>query len=104
MHPELGQFPLPVAVVPFAWHTTRERLLGICPEVTLRKQDNSDAAFVTDDGNLILDLHLASIPDPGALEAKISSLIGVVDVGLFVNLATRVIVGFEDGTCREHVR
>jgi ribose 5-phosphate isomerase A len=101
IHTELGWFPLPVAVVPFAWHTTRERLLRICPMVTLRKQRNSDAAFETDDGNLILDLHMESIPDPAALEAKISSLIGVVDVGLFVNLASRVVIGCADGTCRE---
>ena len=101
MHSELGQFPLPVAVVPFAWHTTRERLQEICPVVTLRMQRNSDAAYETDDGNLILDLHMDTIPDPQILEARIRSLVGVVDVGLFVNLASRVMVGFADGTCLE---
>jgi ribose 5-phosphate isomerase A len=102
MHSVLGHFPLPVAVVPFAWHTTRERLQQICPVVSLRMRPNSDSAFETDDGNLILDLHMDAIPDPETTEARIRSLIGVVDVGLFVNLASRVVVGFEDGTCREH--
>jgi len=101
MHSSLGKFPLPVAVVPFGWHTTRERLLRICPTVSLRKLPNGDTPFVTDDGNLILDLHLDCIPDPGALEAAIRSIVGVVDVGLFVGLASRVVVGYSDGTCQE---
>ncbi len=101
MHTTLGKYPLPVAVVPFAWHATRERLQELCPLVSLRMQPGSDAAFETDDGNLILDMHMDTIPNPEILEARIRSLVGVVDVGLFVNLASRVMVGFADGTCLE---
>jgi len=102
--PVLGQFPLPVTVVPFGWEATRERLLAFCPEVVLRMKKGSSDVFVTDDGALILDLHMSSIPSPAVLEAGIKAVTGVIEVGLFVNLATSVVIGHTDGTTNILVR
>ena len=58
--------------------------------------------YLTDNGNFILDCAFDDgIQDPGALEARINRIPGVVENGLFVGLADLVIVAQEDGTCRE---
>jgi ribose 5-phosphate isomerase A len=101
LKPTLGAFPLPVAIVPFGWRTTRERLLRFGGTITLRMAEGTDAPFVTDDGLYILDMHLGRIGDVPALERDIKKVVGVVEVGLFVHLATRVIVGYADGHTEE---
>lgn len=103
LKPMLGAFPLPVAVVPFGWKQTQARLERFGGSATLR-MDTGGAPFVTDDGLYILDLNLGRIPDPAALEREIKAVVGVVDVGLFVGLATRVIIGHADGHTEERVR
>ncbi len=94
----LGNFPLPVTVVPFAWRTTQDRLLEICADLALRLNSDGSGPYLSDDGLYILDLKMKTIPDPATIEMQIKSLTGVVDVGLFVNLTTRVVVGHSDGT------
>ena len=73
----LGRFPLPVEVIPMASaYVTRELAkLGGLPRPR--------AGFVTDNGNLILDVHGLSIDDPVGLEARIERIVGVVSCGLF---------------------
>lgn len=98
----LGAFPLPVAVVSFGWETTKERLIqrfGV--EATLRQNRDGHGPFVTDDGLYVIDLRFGSITDPAELESRIRGVTGVADVGLFVGVASRVLVGAEDGTVRE---
>jgi ribose 5-phosphate isomerase A len=88
----LGAFPLPVEVIPMARsHVGRELLrLGGNPE--LRQ------GFVTDNGNLILDVHGLSIADPVALEAAINQIVGVVTNGLFARRGADVLLlGTQDG-------
>lgn len=99
----LGAYPLPVAVVPFGWRTTRDRLLKYCGNITLRQTQGQDQPFLTDDGNYILDLHLGRILDAPGLEAHLKQITGVVEVGLFVNLTSRLILGFEDGHTEERL-
>lgn len=96
---ELGEFPLPVAVIPFGAETIRKRLLEFCETVVLR-MDNAqpESPYVTDDGLFIYDMHFGSIADPPILEQEIKQLCGVVDVGLFVGLTKTVIVGHPNGT------
>ena len=97
----LGAFPLPVAVVPFAWQSTRDRLQSRfgCPAVLRR---TGDAFFLSDDGLYVLDMAFgAPLPDPDTLEREIKSVIGVVEIGLFVGLCQRLIVGFSDGRIEE---
>lgn len=102
LKPHLGAFPLPVAVVPFGWKTTFKRLQQYGENIVLRPaQDGSGQPYVTDDGCYILDMHLERIADVPALERNIKQTTGVVEVGLFVGLASRVIMGFADGHTEE---
>ncbi len=100
--PELGKFPLPVAVVPFGWQSIQRRLDSYCSSITLRKsKENPEEPFLTDDHLYILDLHLSSIPHPAILQHELKQIVGVVEVGLFVRMATKVIVGRADGNVTE---
>ncbi len=93
--PVLGQFPLPVEVVPFAAPLLIHRLtaFGCVPELRRR----GGKTFVTDNGNYILDCAFGKIEQPGALEQELRRLPGVVESGLFVGLAHRIITASEHG-------
>lgn len=93
----LGAFPLPVAVFPFGLATTRRRLERFGVEMSLRASP-AGTPFLTDDGLHILDMKFGRISDPPALEESLKRVIGVADVGLFVGLATRVILASADGS------
>ncbi|APR06137.1 ribose-5-phosphate isomerase RpiA [Thauera chlorobenzoica] len=82
----LGRFPLPVEVIPMACtHVARElRRLG--------GEAKPRAGFVTDNGNLILDVHGLSITDPVALERSINQIVGVVTNGLFAERGADVLL------------
>jgi ribose 5-phosphate isomerase A len=88
----MGRFPLPVEVIPMARaHVARElsRLGG---------RPLERAGFVTDNGNLILDVHGLSITDPKGLEAEIDQITGVVTNGLFARRPADVLLlGTADG-------
>lgn len=99
----LGRFPLPVEVVPFGWETTAaliEELLGgldvVSREVVLRQ--SASRPFRTDQGNLILDLHLESIGAPQQLAMVLNQVPGVVENGLFLDMCDTLILGHSDGT------
>jgi ribose 5-phosphate isomerase A len=101
MVPQLGKFPLPVALAPFGWRTTLQRLRDICPNLSLRSDKTSPSLpFVSDDGMYVADLPMESIADPAALEQQIKAILGVVEVGLFISMATRIVVGKPDGTTK----
>jgi ribose 5-phosphate isomerase A len=100
--PFLGAFPLPVVVVPFGWSSTRHRLERFGRPVSLRTKDG--VPFVTDDGLYILDVAFGRIDDPATLEREIRGIVGVVEVGLFIGLAHRVLYGFPDGRVEEWAR
>jgi len=98
----LGAFPLPVEIVPFAWETTKaiveEKLEGhdVGGRVaTLRL--HRDEPFITDEGHFIIDLHLKVIHEPRKLALMLNQVPGVVENGLFIDIADGVIVGREDG-------
>ena len=98
----LGHFPLPVEVIPFGWQTTRalleETLISmdvLGRDVTLRM--NGDRAFVTDEGNHILDLHLGRIGNARQLALVLNQIPGVVENGLFVDICDSVVIGYGDG-------
>lgn len=99
----LGAFPLPVEVTPFGFTITARQVFdeltasGIDkPRVVLRSQPDG-SPLVTDGGNHILDCHCGRIPDAGATAARLSSIPGVVEHGLFIGLARTVIIGNEGG-------
>jgi len=95
----LGQFPLPVEVVPFGWQLTLRRLQALGCKAVLRFDQNT--AFTTDNGNYVLDCSFGQIDDPPALERSIVATCGVVECGIFTNLADRIIIGKSDGTVEE---
>jgi len=73
----LGAFPLPVEVIPLAQGYVARQLAGLGGRPVLRE------GFITDNGNLILDVHGLDINDPVALESAIDHIAGVVTNGLF---------------------
>jgi ribose 5-phosphate isomerase A len=75
--PVLGHFPLPVEVIPMARAQVSRALTGIGGTPVLRE------GFVTDNGNLILDVKGLQIVDPVALETRLNQIVGVVASGLF---------------------
>ncbi|WMY95984.1 MAG: ribose-5-phosphate isomerase RpiA [Arsenophonus sp.] len=94
----LGKFPLPIEVIPMAKaYVARELIkLGGLPEY--RKN------ILTDNGNIILDIHNLNIMDPVAFENKINSIVGVVTVGLFANRsADIVLMATLDGVVKKFV-
>jgi ribose 5-phosphate isomerase A len=84
---------LPVEIVAFGWQIVMDHLsqAGMAPR--LRVGAGDDGPFVTDGGNYIADCAVADIADPAALERRLAGLIGVVESGLFVGLASTAIVG-----------
>jgi ribose 5-phosphate isomerase A len=86
---------LPVEIVAFGWQVALAQLdsAGCAPR--LRRTDG--APFVTDGGNHIADCAIADIPDPAALHARLKAMVGVVETGLFVGLASEAWIGGSDG-------
>jgi ribose 5-phosphate isomerase A len=92
----LGRSALPVEVVPFFWRLTAARLVGLGSEWRLRQ--NGTTPYVTDNGNLILDLQFPEpLADPAALAVRLKQTVGVIEHGLFLGLATAAIVSSADG-------
>lgn len=102
LSPALGtHHPLPVEIVPFGWRSQATYLESLGARLELRR--NSDGTpFYTNQGNLILDCNFGPISDPGQLAARLSERAGIVEHGLFLALATDVIVACKDGT--RHMR
>jgi len=90
----LGQFPLPIEIVPFGWEVTASKVSAFGCNPVLRKVENE--VFYTDNGNYILDCHFEQIPNPKKLHQDLISIVGVAETGLFIDMATRVLVG-KDG-------
>jgi ribose 5-phosphate isomerase A len=102
LSPALGTHrPVPVEVIPFGWRSQALYLESLGARVEVRR--NSDGAlFHTDQGNLILDCHFGPISDPAQLAARLNERAGIVEHGLFVGLATDVIVAGVEGV--RHLR
>ncbi len=96
----LGRFPLAVEVLQMGWRVCLRRLEEVGCQAELRKVGDG-RPFVTDNGHYIVDCRFGEIADPGALEATINSIPGVVENGLFVGLVNLLIVGYADGRIEE---
>ena len=81
---------LPVEVVPFAAAPVRRRLAALGYPADVRP--SGGRAFVTDNGNAVLDLRVGPLADPAGLEAQLRALPGVVGTGLFLGMADAVLV------------
>ena len=91
---KLGRFPLPVEVIPMAAPLVGESLreLGFTPTLRVNRDGTR---YITDEGNLILDCSGLLLEDPEGIAAKIDSIVGVVDHGLFLNMADLALIASE---------
>jgi ribose 5-phosphate isomerase A len=101
----LGAFALPVEVIAFGHKATSRRICDVLADCDiamppkLRLKDG--APFVTDSGNHIYDIDCGAIPQPSVLGDALKGVTGVVEHGLFLDLADVALVGAEDGTVAE---
>jgi ribose 5-phosphate isomerase A len=100
---KLGAFPLPIEVDPFAMALTAEAIYkalvdtgAAASETNLRQKKDGSGPLITDGGHYILDCQCDVISDPRATAAALDKIPGVMEHGLFVDLATMIIVGEED--------
>jgi ribose 5-phosphate isomerase A len=98
----LGAFPLPVEIVRFGWTVTRRAVAELIADMDVdgNRVDvrmGKDGPLVTDESHFILDLHLGRIGDPPALAAALNAIPGVVEHGLFIGMASAVVLGRPDG-------
>jgi len=100
--PHLGRFPLPVEVAPFGAEATRRAVAKAIARVQApgeaRLRTGSDGhAFVTDGGHWIVDANLGHIDDPRAMAHALADVPGVMEHGLFIDLAHMAILAGTDG-------
>jgi ribose 5-phosphate isomerase A len=88
--------PVPVETVRFGWQATERHLRGLGARPKLRLGKDA-LPFVTDGGNFILDCDFGPITEAAKLQAALKGLVGVVETGLFIGLATDVIIARADG-------
>jgi ribose 5-phosphate isomerase A len=92
----LGELqPVPVAVVPFGWRQTAERIRALGAEPVLRLADGRPVT--SDDELLILDCQFGPIEQPAELDRALKAVAGVVEHGIFIGLAAQAIVARSDG-------
>jgi ribose 5-phosphate isomerase A len=102
LSPTLGtQWAVPVEVAPFGWRSQAAYLESLGAELAPRR-DEDGALFHTDQGNLILDCDFGPIEEPVPLAAQLSQRAGIMEHGLFLGLATDVIVADAEGV--RHLR
>jgi ribose 5-phosphate isomerase A len=88
----LGAFPLPVEVIPMARSHVAREIVKLGGDPVYRE------GFITDNGNIILDIHNMSIVDPRTTESQLNQITGVVTNGLFaLRPADKLILGTKDG-------
>lgn len=94
---KLGKFKIPIEVVPFGYESTIRKIqqLGAKASVRLTKEGN---VLVTDNHNYIVDADFGLIDDIDILHKNINEIVGVVENGLFINMASIVVVAHADGT------
>lgn len=103
---DLGAFKLPVEVVRTGWDVTRALIEEALADFDVKgrrgtlRRSVDNVPFVSDEGHLILDFDLKRIGDPDEIAETLLSIPGVVETGLFIDLATKVILGAADGSTR----
>lgn len=87
----LGQFKLPVEVIPFASRYVLQQVARLGGNGVIRQHKGE--TFITDEGNVIVDVDFKQITDPKGLSEALNGIVGVVEHGLFVGLAQQVMMG-----------
>jgi ribose 5-phosphate isomerase A len=92
---KLGRFPLPVEVIPMAAPLVSDALCGLGFTPAVRVNQNG-SLYITDEGNLILDCSGLTIEDAEKMAAKLDSIVGVVEHGLFIGMANLALIADEN--------
>ena len=95
--PHLGKFPLPVEVVKMALPLVLPALTALGLNPVQRPATSGTGPYLTDENNFILDCHCGIIADPARTAAAIRAIVGVVEHGLFLNMATLTLVAGDSG-------
>lgn len=103
--PALGRFPLPIEVNAFGLEATRRAIAAVleacgCPAPISQRKTRDGHVLVTDGGHMILDAACGRIPDAPLLATRLHTVPGVVEHGLFIGLASDVIVATPTGVER----
>lgn len=94
---QLGVYPLPVEITPFAHQLTASRISKIGCHGTFRK-DNTGNLYTTDNGNYIIDIAFPQgCQSPERIHTALKAIPGVIETGFFFNLAGRIVIGYPDG-------
>jgi ribose 5-phosphate isomerase A len=93
----LGRFPLPVEVIKMALPLVHSKLAALGLNPSQRPAKSGDGPYLTDEGNYILDCACGQIPDPAATAAAIRDIVGVVEHGLFLNMASLALIAGDGG-------
>ncbi|MBX5453027.1 MAG: ribose-5-phosphate isomerase RpiA [Acidobacteriia bacterium] len=91
--------PVPVEVVPFGWEATARKIARFGGQCRLRLNTQGEP-YRTDGGNFILDCDFGAIADPASLDARLRSVVGVVETGFFIDQADTVIIADAGGIHR----
>jgi len=94
--------PVPVEVLPFAWKVVEKELKKLKGTSNLRKAENKAGPVITDNGNFILDVDFGEIRNPKKLEEEINAIAGVIENGIFPDMASEVHVGTKKGVVIKH--
>jgi ribose 5-phosphate isomerase A len=100
---KLGNFPLPIEVIPFGWRTTEGHLRKLFSDfgrtdTLIKLRGGLQTPFITDSGHYLLDCELGKIGDPEGVALKLNQIPGVVEHGLFIGIAKEVVIGRADGS------
>jgi ribose 5-phosphate isomerase A len=99
----LGRFPLPVEVIPFGWRSTERLIRELFAsyghgDVPIVLRGGETTPVVTDSGHYLLDCALQRIPEADELAKRLDVIPGVVENGLFVDVADAIVFGHPDGS------
>lgn len=90
---------IPIEIIPFALTAVSNKIKNIGGKPELRMAKAKAGPVVSDNGNLIIDADFGIIKDPAKLENSLLHIPGVIDVGLFINMAKKAYIGNSQGTC-----
>jgi ribose 5-phosphate isomerase A len=98
LSPKLGtRWAVPIEVIKFAYPLEMEFLTTLAGEPELRMYENLEEPLLTDEGNYIIDTNFGVIGNPLELASKLENRAGIVEHGLFLRMASKIIVAGEDG-------
>ncbi len=95
---ELGNFPVPVEVLPDASRMVIKELEDMGAKCEIRMAQRKDGPVITDNGNFVIDAKFDKIESPKHLEIDINTIPGVIENGIFTQMVDKVIIGTDEGT------